>query len=103
MPVINDTVIGKLNPITKIAAVFALGLSALAWPDFTLGLILVVSRYLKEKSLTSTIGLIHLPPHETGNGITPMRMHTETATTAIRNRTKIQLSTLSAAFQLTLT
>ena len=42
MPVINDTVIGKLNPITKIAAVFALGLSALAWPDFTLGLILVV-------------------------------------------------------------
>lgn len=42
MPVINDTVIEKLNPITKIAAVFALGLSALAWPDFTLGLILVV-------------------------------------------------------------
>lgn len=42
MPVINDTVIGKLNPITKIAAVFALGLSALAWPDFMLGLILVV-------------------------------------------------------------
>ena len=63
----------------------------------------LVSRYLKEKSLTSTIGLIHLPPHETGDGITPMRMHTETATTAIRNRTKIQLSTLSAAFQLTLT
>ena len=42
MPVINDTVIEKLNPITKIAAVFASGLSALAWPDFTLGLILVV-------------------------------------------------------------
>ena len=34
MPVINDTVIGKLNPITKIAAVFALGLSALITPDF---------------------------------------------------------------------
>ena len=30
-----------------------------------------------------------MPPHETGDGITPMRMHTETATTAIRNRTKI--------------
>ena len=24
--------------------------------------------------MTSTIGLIHLPPHETGDGITPMRM-----------------------------
>lgn len=33
MPVINDTVIGKLNPITKIAAVFALGLST--WHGLT--------------------------------------------------------------------
>ncbi|PLS25439.1 cobalt ABC transporter [Bifidobacterium imperatoris] len=42
MPATNDTIIGRLNPITKIVAVFALGLCALAWPDFTLGLILVV-------------------------------------------------------------
>ncbi len=42
MPVINDTVIGKLNPITKIAACCLGSLSLLAWPDFTLGLILVV-------------------------------------------------------------
>ncbi|MBT1175017.1 energy-coupling factor transporter transmembrane protein EcfT [Bifidobacterium sp. LC6] len=41
MPAMNTTVIGRLNPITKIVAVFSLGLSALAWPDFTLGLIVV--------------------------------------------------------------
>ena len=40
-PAANDTAIGHLNPIVKIVAVFALGLSALAWPDFTLGLALV--------------------------------------------------------------
>lgn len=36
-----DSPIGRMHPVTKIAAVLSLGLSALIWPDFTLGLALV--------------------------------------------------------------
>ncbi|OZG61947.1 cobalt transport protein [Bifidobacterium lemurum] len=38
----RGTVIERLNPLTKVAAVFAFGLAALIWPDPWLGLALIV-------------------------------------------------------------
>lgn len=37
-----DTAISRLHQMTKILAIFMLGLCALVWPDFTLGLVLVI-------------------------------------------------------------
>lgn len=41
----TDNPVGRLHPITKVLAIFMLGLCALAWPDFLLGVVLVIALF----------------------------------------------------------
>ncbi|KAB7789125.1 energy-coupling factor transporter transmembrane component T [Bifidobacterium cebidarum] len=41
-----NTPVSRLHPMTKIMAILMLGLCALVWPDFTLGLVLVIALFV---------------------------------------------------------
>ena len=38
----TDSPVANLNPITKILAILCFGISALVWPDFTMGLLIII-------------------------------------------------------------
>ena len=42
----TDSPVANLNPITKIFAILCFGISALVWPDFTMGLLIIILLFI---------------------------------------------------------